>query len=64
MSNDPEFFTVNELAEMLKVTPKTIYRMTERGSLTCHKIGKSKRYSRADVDAFLERVRVTGKATS
>ena len=59
-----EFYTVQELAGLLKVTPKTIYRMVERGDLPCHRIGRIKRFSREDVEAFLNRCRTVGSPTN
>jgi excisionase family DNA binding protein len=53
----PEFYTVGQLAELLQLTPMTIYRMVSRGELTCHAIGRIKRFRRGDVEAFLERAR-------
>jgi excisionase family DNA binding protein len=60
LSNDdvqPEFYTVGQLAELLQLTPMTIYRMVRRGELTCHAIGRIKRFRRGDVEAFLENSR-------
>jgi excisionase family DNA binding protein len=53
----PEFYTVGQLAELLQLTPMTIYRMVRRGELTCHAIGRIKRFRRGDVEAFLENSR-------
>ena len=58
------FYTVKELAELLKVTEKTIYRMVDRGQLPCHRIGRIKRFSRDDVEAFLNRCRTVGSPTN
>ena len=58
------FYTVRELAELLKVTEKTIYRMVGRGELPCHRIGRIKRFSRDDVEAFLNRCRTVGSSTN
>jgi excisionase family DNA binding protein len=49
----PEFYTVGQLAELLQLTPMTIYRMVRRGELACHAIGRIKRFRRGDVEAFL-----------
>jgi len=57
---DKEFYTVKELAQLLSVTPMTIYRLVKRGELPVHNIGGSKRFSKADVKAYLERVRESG----
>ena len=60
--NEKSFYTVKELAALLEVTEMTIYRMTRRGEIPVHNIGRSKRFSKADIDAFLERCRnVSGR---
>ena len=51
---EPEFYTVGQLAELLQLTPMTIYRMVRRGELACHAIGRIKRFRRGDVEAFLQ----------
>jgi excisionase family DNA binding protein len=53
----PEFYTVGQLAELLQLTPMTIYRMVSRGELACHAIGRIKRFRRGDVEAFLQKAR-------
>jgi len=54
---DQEFFTVAELAEILRVKPLTIYRMVKRGEIESHRIGRSIRFRRDDIEAFLGRCR-------
>ena len=53
----PEFYTVGQLAELLQLTPMTIYRMIRRGELTCHAIGRIKRFRRGDIEDFLQKAR-------
>ena len=53
----PEFYTVSQLADLLQLTPMTIYRMVRRGELACHSIGRIKRFRHSDVEAFLSRAR-------
>jgi excisionase family DNA binding protein len=36
----PEFLTVNELAEMLRVKPRTIYEMVSEGRIPYRKAGR------------------------
>lgn len=52
------FFTVKTLAERLAITPMTVYRLVEKGTLPAVKIGKSIRFRPGDIDAFLDAVRV------
>ena len=57
-----EFYTVSQLAKLLQLTPMTIYRMVQRGSLPCHSIGRVKRFRRDDVELFLKQSRVPGRS--
>ena len=50
----PEFMTQKELGEILRVSALTVYRLTKRGELKAFKVGRSLRYSRADVEAYVE----------
>lgn len=52
-----EFYTTSELAELLRVTETTIYRMARRGELPYYTIGRSMRFRHGDVDDFLKRCR-------
>ncbi len=56
--NNPEFYTVAQLARLLQLTEMTIYRMVHRGELPCYSIGRVKRFRYGDVEAFLKRCRV------
>jgi excisionase family DNA binding protein len=53
-----QFYTVKTLAEKLAIKPITVYRMVDQGKLPAVRIGKSIRFKPADIDAFLESVRV------
>ena len=53
-----EFFTVGQLADLLQLTQMTIYRMVNRGELPCYSIGRVKRFSRSDIDEFLDSCRI------
>lgn len=52
-----EFYTVQELAELLQVTRMTIYRLERSGKLKGHHIGRAKRYRREDIEDYLKTVR-------
>lgn len=62
--DQPEFYTVGQLAELLQLTPMTIYRMVRRGELACHAIGRIKRFRRDDIETFLENSRQPASETS
>ena len=50
---EKELLTVKEVAEWLRVTPKTIYHWVKQGRLKVYRIGKQLRFKREDVYAFL-----------
>lgn len=39
-----KLFTAKELSQILKVSPKTIYKAAERGEIESYRIGKSVRF--------------------
>ena len=53
-----QFYTVKTLAEKLAVKPLTIYRLIADGKLPAMKIGRSIRFNPADIDTFLQTVRI------
>ena len=49
-----EWFTVNELAEWLQMSPHTVYQWRYRGTWPVgHRIGRHLRFRREDVEAWL-----------
>jgi excisionase family DNA binding protein len=49
-----EILTLKELAEFLKLTEKTAYRLAAEGKLPGFKVGGSWRFKSKDVDAWIE----------
>ena len=49
--------TVNEMAQFLKSSRDSVYRMVKRGDLVPYRVGERMRFRPEDVDAFLERSR-------
>jgi excisionase family DNA binding protein len=49
-----DLLTVNEVAERLKVSTKTVYRAVEAGELRASRIGRAWRISEPDVVAYVE----------
>lgn len=49
-----KFFTVNEIAKMFDMNPKTIRRYIQRGTLQAHKIGGQWRITQQDLKKFLD----------
>lgn len=55
-----EFYTVEELAELLQVHWQTILNYIRSGELKAVKLGKGYRISKKEFDAFVKK-RTTGK---
>lgn len=53
VATEPEFYTVREVADRLRVSPKTIYRMAERGELRAIRLGDVYRIPRESLEALL-----------
>ena len=51
---DEQYYTIEEVAKMLKVVYLTVYRWIQNGKLKTYKAGKQYRISKADLDKFLE----------
>ncbi len=49
----PRFMTVAEVAELMRVSTMTVYRLIKAGDLRAVRFGKSYRIDEADVDAYL-----------
>jgi len=49
----PQFLTPAEVADQLRVSSMTVYRLIKSGELRAARIGKSYRITEADVDAYL-----------
>ena len=54
MADRAPFLTVAEVAEILRVSNMTVYRLINAGQLPAVRVGKSYRLTEADVDRFLE----------
>jgi len=49
-----ELITVEETAEYLRVTKKTIYRLLRRGAIPATKVGQQWRFDKAAIDEWLQ----------
>lgn len=52
-NSDLQLLTVNEVAEMLRVSNMTVYRLIKSGTLAAIRVGKNYRVKSADLDAYL-----------
>lgn len=50
-----EILDVKEVANMLKVSTRTVIRLAERGDLVAFKIGDLWRFRRSDVNEYIQR---------
>jgi len=50
-----QFMTVREVADYLRVSEKTIYRLLRRGSIPATKVGRQWRFNKASIDGWLQR---------
>lgn len=47
------FATVRELAEIMRVSEMTVYRMIERGEIPAHRFGRLLRINRAEAEKVI-----------
>ncbi len=52
---------VKQLSEYLNVPTSTIYGLTMRAKIPCCRIGRSLRFRKADIDAWLENSACNGE---
>lgn len=53
-TSDGEILTIKQVAEYLKVTERTIYRLAAAKQIPAFKVGGSWRFSRADIDSWIK----------
>jgi excisionase family DNA binding protein len=53
MPTDDRLLTVNEVAELMRVSNMTIYRLIKAGEINATRVGRSYRLRQRDVDAYL-----------
>lgn len=58
-----ELMTVEEVADYLRVTKKTIYRLLERDGIPATKVGNRWRFERAAIEDWLQRKSVGAKVS-
>ena len=55
MPTDEQFLTVQEVADLMRVSTMTVYRLIKAGDLRAARVGRSYRLRAAEVDSYLER---------
>jgi putative molybdopterin biosynthesis protein len=50
---DEQYYTIEEVAKMLKVAYLTVYRWIQSGKLVAFKAGKQYRVKKEDLDGFI-----------
>lgn len=50
-----QYYTIEEVAKMLKVAYLTVYRWIQSGKLTAYKAGKQYRIEKIDLDKFMKK---------
>jgi len=58
MTEQKEFYLVEELAKKLRVSNMTIYRYIKAGKLKAYKIGKEFRIGKKEFNKFLNKVKI------
>lgn len=53
---------IKEVALLLQVDDKTVYRLTRKGKLPGFKVAGAWRFKRSDVDAWVERQKIVAQA--
>ena len=48
-----DYLTIPDVADLLKVSVKTVRRLAGRGDLPCFRVGVQVRFRRADLDAWV-----------
>ena len=54
MEVEKTFFTVQELAEYLRMKPITIYKHASKGDLPGFKVGATWRFKKSSIDRWIE----------
>lgn len=50
----PELLTVKEVADLLRVTPMTIYRAVDQGTIPFVRFGRTIRFDRDALESYLQ----------
>ena len=64
IANEGEILTIKQVADYLKVTDRTIYRLAAAKKIPAFKVGGTWRFSRADIDSWIKQQSMEGLETS
>lgn len=53
MNETEHYYTIKEVADLLKVAYLTVYRWVKQGRLVAYKLGKDYRIKKSDFDRFI-----------
>lgn len=53
-TQEGEILTIKQVAEFLKVTDRTIYKLAAAKKIPAFKVGGTWRFSRADIDSWIK----------
>jgi excisionase family DNA binding protein len=62
--SDVQFLTVAEVADLMRVSKMTVYRLVHAGDLPAVQFGRSYRVPESAVEEFLQRAQVEGQSES
>lgn len=63
-NREGEILAIKQVADYLKVTERTIYRLAAAKQIPAFKVGGSWRFSRADIDSWIKQQSMEGLETS
>ena len=55
MPTQDRFLTVREVADLMRVSTMTVYRLIKQGDLTAARVGRSYRLRESDIETYLRR---------
>ena len=64
LSGEDEILTIREVADYLKVTNRTIYRLAAAKQIPAFKVGGSWRFARVDIDKWIRQQSASSGAAS
>lgn len=59
-NSEGEILTIKQVADYLKVTERTIYRLAAAKQIPAFKVGGSWRFSRTDIDSWIKQQSAEG----